>query len=261
MSDATSAATSPTEPIISVQNVSFGYKRNNTVLEDINFDVPQGQSLTVLGYNGVGKTTLLHIITGLLRPKTGRAIINANLVPSMRDVFQMNDQSCMAAELTVRENIKFRAMLLNMPLDMERINDEPMIKAFQLDDHLDKKVSKLSSGLRKRAGLAAGLIFDPHVIMLDEPTNAIDPLTRQLMTDLMKQLKAAGRTVLTVTHDLDYCWHVADRAIVLDDKHLVKDVMISDFRDYREFEEVATLGKENRSVDFGLSTSQRWHRD
>lgn len=257
MSDITSTVMPPTEPIISVQNVSFGYKRNVTVLENISFDVPQGQSLAILGYNGAGKTTLLHIITGLLRPKAGRAIINANLVPSMRDVFQMNDQSCMAAELTVRENIRFRAMLLGRTLDTEHIDDEPMIRAFQLDDHLDKKVSELSSGLRKRAGLAAGLIFDPHVIMLDEPTNAIDPLTRQLMTDLMKQLKAAGRTVLTVTHDLEYCWQVADRAIVLDDKHLARDIVISDFHDYREFEEAATLGKENRTVDFGLGASRR----
>ena len=99
--------------IIAVRDVAFGYTRKKTVLEHVSFDVPQGQSLAILGYNGVGKTTLFNIIVGLLRPRSGEAVINANLVPSMQDVFQLSDESNLAATMTVRENIRFRAMLMD----------------------------------------------------------------------------------------------------------------------------------------------------
>lgn len=92
-----------------------------------------------------------------------------------------------------------------------------------MNDQLDKKVSDLSSGLRKRVGIVAGMMFDPHVIMLDEPTNAIDPLTRDLLIEYMGRLRADNRTILTITHDLHYCWNVSDRIIVLDHKHIALD--------------------------------------
>ena len=200
--------------IIAVRDVTFGYTRKKTVLEHVSFDVPQGQSLAILGYNGAGKTTLFNIIVGLLRPRSGEAIINANLVPSMQDVFQ---------------------------------------QAFGLAEHLDKKVKELSSGLRKRAGLVAGMLFEPHVILLDEPTNSVDPITRDLMIDLMGQLSDSGRTILTITHDLEYCWSVADRVIILDDRHIAKDMMLDDFKDFDAFKRAATLGRTvDESVDFGI---------
>ena len=101
-------------------------------------------------------------------------------------------------------------------------------------------IQPLSTGLRKRVGIVAGMLFDPHVIMLDEPSNAIDPITRSLLVDYVNQLRADERTLLTVTHDLEYCWHVADRIIILDDEHLVKDMMLAEFDDYEAFTKAST---------------------
>lgn len=101
------------------------------------------------------------------------------------------------------------------------------------------------------------MLFDPHVIMLDEPSNAIDPITRSLLVDYVNQLRAGERTLLTVTHDLEYCWNVADRIIILDDEHLVKDMMLAEFDDYEAFTKASTLGRDRTHVDFGLPARGR----
>ena len=245
-----------TTDIIKVNDLTFGYKRKQAVLEHITFAVPKGQSLAILGYNGVGKTTLFDLIVGLRRPWSGYAAINKAFVPSMRDVFQMTEQGGLVDTMTVRENFKFRKMLFKPKDDdktfFEALEKNPLVRAFELNDQLDKKVSDLSSGLRKRVGIVAGMMFDPHVIMLDEPTNAIDPLTRDLLIEYMGRLRADNRTILTITHDLLYCWNVSDRIIVLDHKRIALDAMLSDFNSFDEFSKAAMLGKEHEHVDFGL---------
>lgn len=245
-----------TTDIIRVNDLTFGYKRKQAVLEHITFAVPKGQSLAILGYNGVGKTTLFDLIVGLRRPWSGYAAINKAFVPSIRDVFQMTEQGGLIDTMTVRENFKFRKMLFKPKDDdktfFEALEKNPLVRAFELNDQLDKKVSDLSSGLRKRVGIVAGMMFDPHVIMLDEPTNAIDPLTRDLLIEYMGRLRADNRTILTITHDLHYCWNVSDRIIVLDHKHIALGAMLSDFNSFDEFSKAAMLGKEHEHVDFGL---------
>lgn len=245
-----------TTDIIRVNDLTFGYKRKQAVLEHITFAVPKGQSLAILGYNGVGKTTLFDLIVGLRRPWSGYAAINKAFVPSMRDVFQMTEQGGLIDTMTVRENFKFRKMLFKPKDDdktfFEALEKNPLVRAFELNDQLDKKVSDLSSGLRKRVGIVAGMMFDPHVVMLDEPTNAIDPLTRDLLIEYMGRLRADNRTILTITHDLHYCWNVSDRIIVLDHKHIALDAMLSDFNSFDEFSKAAMLGKKHEHVDFGL---------
>lgn len=240
----------------------FGYKNRLTVLDDISFEVPQGQTMVLLGYNGVGKTTLFNLIVGLLRPWSGQCIINRALVPSMRDVFLMTERADLIGSMTVRDNIRFRAMLFNdggddvgnetRDVNSAALDGEPLVQAFELEPYLDTKVSELSSGLRKRAGLVAGMLFDPHVIMLDEPTNSIDPITRDLFIEYVNQLHADGRTVLIITHDLEYCWKTAERVVVLDDRRIAKDVMLADVPDYETFTDIAILGRSHADVDFGL---------
>lgn len=244
------------DTIIAVDHVTFGYKKRQIVLDDVSLEMPQGQTMALLGYNGVGKTTLFNLIVGLLRPWSGRCVINQALVPSMRDVFLMTERANLIGSMTVRDNIRFRALLFAdggaEAVDPAVLDDEPLIRAFELGPHLDTKVTELSSGLRKRAGLVAGMLFDPHVIMLDEPTNSIDPITRDLFIDYVNQLHVDGRTILTITHDLEYCWKTAERVVILDDRHIVKDIVLADVPDYETFTGIATLGRGHADVDFGL---------
>lgn len=267
VADGASDGAAPATPLaIHVRDLTFGYKRGKPVLEHVDLDVPEGQSLGILGYNGAGKTTLFSLVTGLLRPWRGSAAINADVFHSMRDVFQLTESGNLAMNMTIRENLRFRAMLYATrenphPIDLEHLDTLPMVRAFELQDHLGKKAKELSTGLRKRAGLMAGLLLDPKLILLDEPTNAVDPITRRLLIDLMRQLKADGRTILTITHDLDYCRQVADRVVVLDDKRIVRDCMVAGFADEDAFRNAVTLGRERDHVDFGLHANPAEGKD
>ena len=178
------------------------------------------------------------------------------LVPSMRDVFLMTEHANLISAMSVRDNIRFRGLLFDPDgmggMDPSRLGGEPLVRAFELGPFLDTRVSRLSSGMRGRAGLVAGMLFDPHVIMLDGPTNSIDPITRDLLIDYVNRLHACGRTILTVTHDLEYCWKTMDRAVILDDRRIAGDVMLADIPDHGTFTHIATLGHGRRTVDFGL---------
>lgn len=244
---------------VSVRNVTFGYSRHVTVLDHINLDIPQGQSLAILGSNGVGKTTLFRIITGMLRPDEGEAVIDADAVGDMRGVFMLADGDGLSSSLTIRENIVFRSMLFGSSgspnrIKSGRLEQEPLVRAFGLADHLDDRVSELSSGMRRRAGIAAGMLFKPRLIMLDEPTNMVDPGTRDLLIEMIGQLGEAGCTVLTITHDLDYCWRTADRVIRLDHGTVTLDRRLDEFADYDAFRSSvdADGSPDTHHVDFGF---------
>lgn len=249
---------------VSVRDITFGYTRHDTVLDNVSFDVPHGQSLAILGYNGVGKTTLFRIITGLLRPRSGEAIVNADVIHGMRDVFMLSADGTLATQLSLRENIAFRAKLfatrqIPRPIDLNHLDRLPLIEAFGLTNRLDTKVGKLSSGLRRRADIAVGLLLQPHLVMLDEPTNAVDPETRDLLIELSHQLSDSGRTLLTITHDLDYCWRIADRAILFDHGHIAIDRRIADFPDFNTFKAAMTIDNPHPAVSFGFN-EERSHR-
>lgn len=247
---------------VSVRNVTFGYPRHVTVLDHINLDIPQGQSLAILGCNGVGKTTLFRIITGMLRPDEGEAVIDADAVGDMRGVFMLADGDGLSSALTIRENIIFRSMLFGSSgspsrIESGRLEQEPLVRAFGLADHLDDRVSELSSGMRRRAGIAAGMLFKPRLIMLDEPTNMVDPGTRDLLIEMIGQLGEAGCTVLTITHDLDYCWRTADRVIRLGHGTVTLDRRLDEFADYDAFKSSvdADGSPDTHHVDFGFGRS------
>lgn len=168
----------------------------------------------------------------------------------------MTEHANLISAMSVRDNIRFRGLLFDPDgmggMDPSRLGGEPLVRAFEPGPFLDTRVSRLSSGMRGRAGLVAGMLFDPHVIMLDEPTNSIDPITRDLLIDYVNRLHACGRTILTVTHDLEYCWKTMDRAVILDDRRIAGDVMLADIPDHGTFTHIATLGHDRRTVDFGL---------
>lgn len=136
---------------ISVRNVTFGYTRHDTVLDHVGFGVPHGQSLAVLGYNGVGKTTLFRIITGLLRPRSGEAIVNADVIHGMRDVFMLSADGALATQLSLRENIAFRAKLFDhghIAID-RRIADFPDFDTFKAAMTIDEPHPAVSFGFNE----------------------------------------------------------------------------------------------------------------
>ncbi|MCI1832759.1 MAG: ABC transporter ATP-binding protein [Bifidobacterium sp.] len=247
------------QTIIAVHDLSFGYKKGMSVLEHVDFTVPQGQSLAILGVNGAGKSTLLQLIVGLLRPCSGQSVINQSLVSSISTVFLMTEGENMVPKLTIRENIHLHQLAFqtrresqNDDKDSVSIDTAPVITAFDLASHLDTVVADLSSGLRRRAGIAIGMLFNPDVVLLDEPTNSVDPTTRELLVDFSRQLRSTGHTLITVTHDLDYTWRTAERILILDRKRIISDRMLTEFPNFKSFTEATSFGREQHDINFGI---------
>ena len=122
--------------------------------------------------------------------------------------------------MSVRDNIRFRGLLFDPDgtggMDPSRLGGEPLVRAFELGPFLDTRVSRLSSGMRGRAGLVAGMLFDPHVIMLDEPTEGLAPVIIQQIGKMIARLKAEGFTILLVEQNFRFASTVADRFYIVE---------------------------------------------
>ena len=229
--------------IIEVEAVTFGYRRPaQSVFHDLSCAFAAKKATCVLGHNGAGKTTLLKLIYGLLRPQSGRVSIDGTQIHTYRDIFLLSERFGLNQELSLKENLTFRARLLHE--DITAILDSPLIQEFKLGKQLDKPTGKLSAGLFTRANIVAGLVFAPHLLLLDEPTNSLDPATRELLLSTLASQRDLGATVLLVTHDLDFAYSLGDRLLVFDEGELVIDdcdphrSTVEEFRrDYIDFTE------------------------
>jgi ABC-2 type transport system ATP-binding protein len=184
-------------------------------LQDISFEAAAGEMLAVIGPNGAGKTTLLSIIAGVQPPSAG-AISRA---PA--EVGWAPQQPAIYSRLSVAENLSLFAQL-------EKVRDpqsavERMLEQTGLRDRAGDRVGRLSGGNRQRVNVALGLIGDPPVLALDEPSASLDPLQRERLWDFVGGLARAGRTVIYSTHNVAEVQRHADRVIVLADGRLLFD--------------------------------------
>jgi ABC-2 type transport system ATP-binding protein len=184
-------------------------------LEDVSFELAAGELLAVLGPNGAGKTTLLSAIAGVQPPSTG------TVSRSPREVGWAPQQPALYSKLTVAENLELFARL-------ERVADPratvaAMLEQTGLTARAGEQLARLSGGNRQRVNVAAGLLGDPPVLALDEPSASLDPAQRERLWTFVAGLTAAGRAVIFSTHNPAEAQRHADRLLVLDDGRLVFD--------------------------------------
>jgi ABC-2 type transport system ATP-binding protein len=205
-------------PAIRVQGLEKSYAKDLKVLRGVDFDVARGSIFALLGSNGAGKTTVVKILSTLLRADAGSASVNGFDVSAkgaeVRASISLTGQFAAVDEvLTGRENLVLVARLRHLP-DPGRIADD-LLARFALTDAGDRKVAEYSGGMRRRLDIAMSLIGDPPVIFLDEPTTGLDPQARIEVWQSVKQLAANGTTVLLTTQYLDEAEHLADRIAIL----------------------------------------------
>ncbi|SDZ39705.1 ABC-2 type transport system ATP-binding protein [Micromonospora pattaloongensis] len=204
-------------PAIQVRGLEKSYKELH-VLRGVDFDVARGTIFALLGSNGAGKTTVVRILSTLLKPDAGTASVNgfdvATQAANVRESLSLTGQFAAVDEiLSGRENLVLVARLRHLR-DPGRIADD-LLARFSLSDAARRKVSTYSGGMRRRLDIAMSLIGNPPVIFLDEPTTGLDPQARLEVWQAVRELARQGATVLLTTQYLDEAEQLADRIAIL----------------------------------------------
>ena len=224
-------APAPSTPAaLEVDHVSRWYG-NVVAVNDISFSL--GAGITgLLGPNGAGKTTILHLLAGLLRPSAGRVLIGGTPAwrnPAVyRDLGLVPEREAVHAFLTGRQFVDLAARLQGLP-DPAAATARA-IATVDLESAADRAVGTYSKGMRQRAKIAAALVHDPSILLLDEPFNGMDPRQRLHMMDLLRSMAAAGRTILFSSHILEEVERLADGILVI---YAGRLAAAGDFREIR----------------------------
>jgi ABC-2 type transport system ATP-binding protein len=201
-------------PVLEVDGLSKSFGER-VALRDVSLDVQPGELLAVLGPNGAGKTTLLSILAGISRPDSGR-IERAN-----GRVGWVPQQAGLYRRLTVEENLRLFGHMEGVR-DLEGTVDR-MLEQTGLGDRRHDQVSSLSGGNQQRINIAIGLLGDPSVLLLDEPSSGLDPSQRIRLWEFVAGLSSGGTAVLYSTHQIEEASHYGDRLVVLADGETIFD--------------------------------------
>lgn len=210
--------------MIELKNVTFSYDRKKNVLENINLYVKNAQMIGLIGHNAAGKTTLLRIILGLLKPQIGEVKIETNQdLYKNRNKFvaYMPENNGVYERLNAFENLQFWARIANIPEDIifDKAND--ILKSLNLYKKSNEKVGFWSNGMKKRLSLACALIREPELLLLDEPTNGLDPESLEIIISLLKQKNKSGTAVIISSHDLNIIYQICESVLIMQNGRLI----------------------------------------
>jgi len=221
-----------TDAAIHVRGLEKSYKELH-VLRGADFDVARGSIFALLGSNGAGKTTIVNILSTLLKADAGTVTVDgldvAAQAADVRQSISLTGQFAAVDEvLSGRENLVLVARLRHLK-DPGRIADD-LLDRFSLTDAAARKVSTYSGGMRRRLDIAMSLIGNPPVIFLDEPTTGLDPQARLEVWQTVQGLAGHGTTVLLTTQDLDEAEHLADRIAILHEGRIIVNDTLAELK-------------------------------
>lgn len=222
--------------IFELKDVYFSYLGKYPALRGIDINIRQGEKITIIGANGSGKSTLLHMLDGLIFPDRGRIkafdselkeddfndeIFSRNFRKKVGLVFQNPDVQLFCP--TVKEDIMFGPLQLGVEKgEIKKLLDQ-LISFLGIADLLDRSPHQLSIGEKRKVAIASTLMINPDVLILDEPTAGLDPLTSRHIIDILVQANEAGKTIITSTHDLHIVEEISDAVYVFNqEKRIVE---------------------------------------
>jgi osmoprotectant transport system ATP-binding protein len=216
--------------LIKFHNITKKFK-DNTIISNVSFEIEKGKLVVIIGASGCGKTTTLKMINRLIKPTSGKILINGEDI-SMKDVIELRrnmgyviQQTGLFPHMTIRENIEI------IP-KVEKKNDEAIKKrtyelmemvGLDTEEFLDRYPTELSGGQQQRVGVARAFATDPEIILMDEPFSALDPITRVGLQDELINLQShLKKTIVFVTHDMDEAIKIADMICIMDGGNILQ---------------------------------------
>ena len=219
--------------IFKLDQISYAYPQSDPVLSNLSLEIREGERVSILGANGCGKSTLLKILAGLIFPQSGTFTAFGNKIEQKKFntevstayhrkvgfIFQDSEAQLFCS--TVYEELAFGPLQLGLPRETVKKRIEELSSMLGVEKLLDKPPFRLSGGEKKKIAIGSVLILDPDVLILDEPTNSLDPRSQTWLLRLLRSLGEAGKTLIFATHNLDLVPHVSDRAVLFDEDHTV----------------------------------------
>jgi energy-coupling factor transport system ATP-binding protein len=234
--------------MISVENVSFHYPTGSEVLQNVNLQIKDGEFIAIMGENGAGKTTLVKMFNGLLKPTLGKVLVDgvntheksvAQLSRNVGLIFQNPDHQLFAE--TVADELAFSLRNFGFKEDAIQRRVTNLLTALDLERYEKASPFVLSGGERKRVALAAILSWDPKHVIMDEPTIGQDYLQKDRLRNFIVQLISQGKTVVIVTHDVEFVAECKPRVVLLSRGRIVGDGAATEILTNRPIIEQASL--------------------
>ena len=215
-------------------------------MDHISFRVARGRFFGFLGPNGAGKSTTIKMLTGLLRPTEGEAVIEGHplereLLAVKRVIGVLPEELPLYERLTGEEYLHFAGRMYGLSREEARRRTDELLAFLSLEEERGKLIVDYSQGMRKKTALAAALIHSPRVLFLDEPLNGIDPISGRVVTDLLRRLAQKGVTMFFTSHVLDVAERLCDEVAIIDRGRLVAQGTLEQIRAQREVGQDATL--------------------
>ena len=229
--------------MIEIKNVSKTYNGTKKTLENITFNVNDGEIFAFIGRNGAGKTTMIKLIVGILDFESGEILINGKSIKESpieckKDIAYVPDNPDLYENMKAIDFINFICDMYNTPLITRKENIAKYSKMFEIENNLNDDISSFSHGMKQKVALISALAHNPKVLIMDEPFVGLDPKAVYDMKKLMKQMAKEGKTVLFSTHILDVAEKLCDRVAIIKNGKIVKTGNMKDVKGDESLEQV-----------------------
>lgn len=253
------ATTNNIEPVVEISHLKKGFS-NQLVLKDLTLKLFKGENLVVLGKSGSGKSVLIKCIVRLLLPDAGTInVLGKNIseldrkeLASLREKIGFLFQSgALYDSMTIKQNLEFPLIRIKKSLTQKERNEkiEEVLENVGLSDTLHKMPSQLSGGMRKRASLARTIVVDPLIILYDEPTTGLDPVTSDEISELINEVQEIYKTSsIIITHDIECARATANRVIMMQDGEVYMEGNIEEFENSTDALISSFFKKQNQEV-------------
>lgn len=229
--------------MIEIKNVSKTYNGEKKALNNITFDIKDGEIFAFIGHNGAGKTTMIKSLVGILDFEEGDILINKKSIKTdpigcKLEMAYVPDNPDLYENMTAIDFINFVCDMYDTDVNIRKENIEKYAKMFEMEDKLNDDISSFSHGMKQKIALIAALSHNPKVLVMDEPFVGLDPKAVFDMKELMKKMTKEGKTIFFSTHILDVAEKLCDRVAIIKNGNIVKIGKMKDIKGDSSLEKV-----------------------